>query len=51
MQTIVLFINFFFVWYMWKFAKQEFENNKPVYGWIAIFFSALNAAAVALEIF
>lgn len=51
MQTIVLLVNFFLVWYMWKFAKEEFKNNKPVYGWVAIFLSALNAVAIALEIF
>ena len=35
----------------WKWATRDFENGNDVMGWVNIFFSAWNGAAIASAIF
>ena len=48
---IGLLLNLFFVWFCWEAAKDHFEKDRNVLGWMGIFISALNAAYLASVIF
>lgn len=50
-MSIWFFLNVFFAWLMLKQARQDFENGRPVMGWIGIAISAWNAATAANYIF
>ena len=43
----VYLINMVLVYLSWKWATEAFENGNDTAGWINIFVSAINAAAVA----
>lgn len=51
MNSILLLLNTYFIVYSWKMATKDFEMNNNFSGWVFIFLSALNAAAVATNIF
>lgn len=44
-------VNFIFVFLSWKWANEAFSRGHNIAGWINIFASALNAAAVASILF
>ncbi len=44
-------INLVFVFLSWKWSKEAFEAGNNFGGWINLFASALNAAAVASIVF
>ena len=47
MTNIILGINLFLMVFLWRCATTAFEDGKNTIGWIDIFFSAFNGAAVA----
>jgi len=47
MTNIILGINLFLMVFLWRCATTAFEDEKNAVGWIQIFFSAFNGAAVA----
>ncbi len=47
MSLFFLALNIFGVVYFWRCATAAFEDEKNAVGWIQIFFSAFNGAAVA----
>jgi len=47
MTDIILGINLFLMVFLWRCATAAFEDGKDAVGWIQIFFSAFNGAAVA----
>jgi hypothetical protein len=47
MTNITLGINLFLMVFLWRCATAAFEDEKNAVGWIQIFFSAFNGAAVA----
>jgi len=47
MTNIILGINLFLMVFLWRCATAAFEDGKNTIGWIDIFFSAFNGAAVA----
>lgn len=50
LSSLLLGLNVFFTWYFWKCASVAFEDGKDAVGWVDIFFSAFNGAAVAATI-
>jgi hypothetical protein len=50
LSSLLLGLNVFFTWYFWKCASVAFEDGKDAVGWVNIFFSAFNGAAVAATI-
>lgn len=48
MGTIV---NLFCAWICWRMADGAFEEGRNAVGWIGIFISAANGAAVAASLF
>lgn len=47
----VYLINVVFVYLSWKWATEAFEKGNDTAGWLNIFASAINAAAVASHFF
>ncbi len=51
MTDFYLFINSAFAFYCWKKANECFSEGEDRHGWVLIFLSALNGAAVASLLF
>jgi len=47
MSLLFLALNVFGMVYFWRCATAAFEDEKNAVGWIQIFFSAFNGAALA----
>ena len=47
MSLLFMALNIFGMVYFWRCATAAFEDGKDTIGWIQIFFSAFNGAAVA----
>lgn len=42
---LVVLLNLFFAWWMWRVATDHFEAGSNALGWFGIVLSAFNAAA------
>jgi len=51
MADLFLFLNGFLMVLLWNWSKDAFENDMPFMGWLYIFFSAWNGAALAAALF
>lgn len=51
MNDFFLFLNTVFAFYCWKKANECFNDGEDKAGWICIFISAFNGAAVASLLF
>jgi hypothetical protein len=50
-MTWMLVLNAFFMVACWRWSTRDFENKNPGMGWLNVFFSAWNGAAIASAIF
>ena len=46
-MSIWVVVNIFAAWFLWIWARRDFEAGHTKMGWFNIFFSAWNAAAAA----
>lgn len=51
MSDLLLFLQVIFAIVFWRQANTAFENENDYVGWLYIFISAANAAAVAATVF
>lgn len=50
-MNFFLILNIVIMYLSWKWATEAFDNGQNNLGWIQIFISAMNGAAVASAIF